>query len=578
MAYDISREAKMSFIRSSMMFAMLFAMFIYSLLSAAIIYVPGQYSTIQSGINASSDGDTVLVQPGVYYENINFNGHNIVLGSLYLTTGDYAHVFRTIIDGGLAGPVVAFTSGEDSTAYIYGFTIQNGRAAPAGGGVNCENSSPKIYYNYITNNETDFFDTTFSPMGGGIGCRYGDPMIKNNIITRNESLTNVFWDSAGRGGGIGCWHANAMISGNSIYRNAASVGGAIYARHSEPYIEGNNIYENTAYYGFGGGIFAYEADISIINNRIHDHSVIHYGAAAYCFSSNTNIIENKIYANSAGHNGGILCQGQNHTMERNYIYYNHAQGSGGGISCSASEHAVIDHNLLYSNSASNYGAGLYLIGTGSYEISNNTIAYNTARYASGVYLRAPEFTMYNCIIWSDIDARVIDIEGDSANITYCDIAHDLFPGEGNISAYPLFYDPDICIYDLQSGSPCIDAGDPDSPPDPDSTRADMGALYYHQYTSISGNDIILPKYYLYQNYPNPFNQSTIIEYDLPEASDVHISIYNILGRKIETLVDKYQPAGIYHVRWNAAGFSSGIYFYRISTGDYDASMKMLLLK
>ena len=67
--------------------------------SAATINVPADYAMIQAGINASSNGDTVLVHPGIYVEHINFNWHNIVLGSLFLTTGDTSYISQTIIDG-----------------------------------------------------------------------------------------------------------------------------------------------------------------------------------------------------------------------------------------------------------------------------------------------------------------------------------------------------------------------------------------------------------------------------------------------------------------------------------------------
>ena len=71
-----------------------------------LINVPSLFSTIQTAINYSSNGDTVLVQPGTYVENINYNGKNIVVGSLYLTTQDTSYISSTIIDGNQTGSVL----------------------------------------------------------------------------------------------------------------------------------------------------------------------------------------------------------------------------------------------------------------------------------------------------------------------------------------------------------------------------------------------------------------------------------------------------------------------------------------
>lgn len=80
------------------------------------------------------------------------------------------------------------------------------------------------------------------------------------------------------------------------------------------------------------------------------------------------------------------------------------------------------------------------------------------------------------------------------------------------------------------------------------------------------------------NYPNPFNNSTIIDYNLPEATYTVINIYNILGDKVETLISGDQHAGYHQVIWDASDYPSSLYFYRIQAGEYIETRKMVLLK
>ena len=83
---------------------------------------------------------------------------------------------------------------------------------------------------------------------------------------------------------------------------------------------------------------------------------------------------------------------------------------------------------------------------------------------------------------------------------------------------------------------------------------------------------------LEQNYPNPFNPKTVISWQLPVGSYVDLSIYNIMGQKVYTLVSENQKAGNHKIEWNASGISSGIYLYRIKAGDFVQTKRMLLIK
>ncbi len=84
---------------------------------------------------------------------------------------------------------------------------------------------------------------------------------------------------------------------------------------------------------------------------------------------------------------------------------------------------------------------------------------------------------------------------------------------------------------------------------------------------------------LFQNYPNPFNPSTTISFQLEQPSEIKVQIFNMLGKKVATLMDDFKPAGKHHLQWNAKGFSSGVYFYRLEvSGEYALTKQLILLK
>ena len=76
------------------------------------------------------------------------------------------------------------------------------------------------------------------------------------------------------------------------------------------------------------------------------------------------------------------------------------------------------------------------------------------------------------------------------------------------------------------------------------------------------------QYALKQNYPNPFNPVTTIEFDVPNTVHIELTMYNVLGKKVETLVSKKYSAGKYRVQWSANNFSSGVYFYQLKAGSF----------
>ncbi|MCK4653411.1 MAG: DUF1565 domain-containing protein, partial [Candidatus Cloacimonetes bacterium] len=211
---------------------------------ALIINIPDDQPTIQAGINVAVDSDTVLVHPGTYFENINYNGKNITVASLFLTTQDTIYISQTIIDGDQDDTVVRFESGEDSTAILTGFTIINGYALSgytpdgSGGGIFIDNSNPILEHIIIQGNSARYY-------GGGIYCKESSPNLEN--VTISENTAGIY------GGGICCWdNSNPSFSNVTISKNTATgwAGGGIFCYDNSSVIfnPGNrcNIFLNSA--------------------------------------------------------------------------------------------------------------------------------------------------------------------------------------------------------------------------------------------------------------------------------------------------------------------------------------------
>jgi hypothetical protein len=125
---------------------------------------------------------------------------------------------------------------------------------------------------------------------------------------------------------------------------------------------------------------------------------------------------------------------------------------------------------------------------------------------------------------------------------------------------------------IYTGTVYLETNDPNTP------SVTIPVSMEVQPTGIEESDNLPIEFSLSQNYPNPFNAQTTIQYSLPEKSMVTIDIYDILGRKIETLAEGIEPAGNHQAIWDAIGQSSGIYFYRIKAGDKVETKRMVLMK
>ncbi|MGA7720024.1 MAG: T9SS type A sorting domain-containing protein [Ignavibacteriaceae bacterium] len=225
---------------------------------AKIFTVPGEFSKIQFAIYAAHDGDTVVVFPGTYHENIKFMGKKIVVTSRFYEKSDNSYILSTIIDGSTptspdTGSVVLFINNEDSTSVIQGFTLTGGSGTNwkdehgagvyrEGGAVLSAFSAPTIKFNLMVNNIVAKNNKVQSAGGGAIRSGDGFPRILNNVIINNKGRY---------GGGIVLNYTNAIVRNNIIFQNSGGEdygGGAIWVNRnlsSPKLIENNTIVGNS---------------------------------------------------------------------------------------------------------------------------------------------------------------------------------------------------------------------------------------------------------------------------------------------------------------------------------------------
>jgi len=266
---------------SSLLFPAVISLAVVSLAiiaQAKTIHVPVDQPTIQAGINAANNGDTVLVAPGTYFENINFMGKAITVKS---SRGRKV----TTIDGGNVASVVTFSTGEGLSSVLRGFTIQHGNAVSNdyddGGGIFINNASPTITGNTVT-------DNVAGHGGGGIAVlNYSTAVVQGNIIS-NNSYSSFGYDTMGgailiNGGGGATQIIGNVIENNSWNSRTGGTGAIALDEAGTPTIENNIIRGNTVADGSSTAISISDySDALIVQNLIYNNTAP-YGAPAIFF-------------------------------------------------------------------------------------------------------------------------------------------------------------------------------------------------------------------------------------------------------------------------------------------------------
>jgi hypothetical protein len=578
---------------------------------ATIWYVPDNFASIQAGIDGIPEGDTLVVREDAYYENLDFNGHNIVLASLFLLDGDPAHVENTVIDGSQSGTVITLSSGEDSTAQIVGFTVQNGYDYE-GGGVHCYDSHPGIRDNIIRANAADWY-------GGGIFGDYSNSKITNNTISGNRADTE--------GGGIYCTHSQTVISKNIIVGNWS--------------------------YDWGGGIccwYCWDTTLTIEHNVIIADSA-QFGGGIGCYGAHPTITNNVIVGNRAEYDGGGISSDGNATITGNTITMNSAGEYGGGFFCRGGSPTIMN-TILWEDTApeiyvmSGSPTVAYCDVQGGWQGQGNIDAdpifvgpdeedyylrwHSPCIDAGHPSLRDPDGTRseigafyFNQDVYGIIELHPhntpIIIPPQGGQMTYEMWVFSFVGHPGRADIWTMAFVPGVGSYgpinlyrNVRIPADSIGLNDvgqkiPGPAPAGDyvfaayvgvypSTIIDSSYFYFSKQGSVvgemgewSGNGLSLEKadvtafdlpsaYALFQNYPNPFNVSTTINYQLPSYSHVRLELYNILGEKIGVLVDEMQETGYKSVSWDASEISSGVYLYKLTAGDFSETKRMMLVK
>lgn len=326
--------------------------FPYVNVSAATINIPADYRTIQEAINASVDGDVIIVDDGVYYPNgpagFDFSGKAITLKS---KNGSV----NCVIDSRRVGRAFYFHSEEDEQSVLMGFTIRNGYLpSNEGGGILCINSSPKIYNCVVTKN--------YSKAGGGIYVANASPVIENCTLSNNSTH--------GKGGGIYSNNnsqpkiINCRIVDNQALSAENAGGGGICSEGSASLIQSCTLYRNTSGY-VGGGILIEDSDHDkIINCEITINSSSNSGGGIFIYDASPQVTNTTISNNKSNYGAGIYFYNNEFRdvqplLSGSTISENKAGISGGGLICSKASPEV-SHCSISSNTAVDWAGGIVL--------------------------------------------------------------------------------------------------------------------------------------------------------------------------------------------------------------------------
>ncbi len=593
----------------------------------------------QNALNtASSNGenDTIYVAAGTY--NLSAT---LIFSSTenYPLTIMGAGIGLTILDGGERTQILnLFTSESSAHLTVQNITFRKGKSSDNSGGLHIQTTAASITIensefndnsasilgggaNVVTETGAVFIsnctfrrNSAIDDAGGlNVGTTDGTIMLSNSIFEEN-TVPGVYPGVPAKDGGgailyvDGSGHINMTNNTFNGNRAADGAGGCmLYLLGSGVSVTCNNNYfsHNIAQLD-GGGCFMRVNDSGTIicqENQFFKNSTVSYVGGGSMIHLNDGTLDfsgNTFIDNTAGgeDGGGAWIWNGTGTLDitHNTFTGNDAPRNGGGSAVSTDQGTVnCNRNIFYNNTAINVGGGLsYATGNGALNLVHNTFYGDSAQEGGGIYLyfdqSGAQTAIINNIFWHNSPQAISMSGAATATATYSDIqggTGEPWFGIGCIDTDPLFANPMSGDFHLTwanfptldaTRSPCIDAGDPASPKDPDNTRADMGALSFSQWSGIDDHIDIKNSERLYQNYPNPFNSSAVISFRMPLRGHVTLTVFDLFGREVKRLVDGVMEAGDHPVLFDARGLASGLYVYHIEADFFRKNLKALLIK
>ena len=499
---------------------------------AATIFVPDDNETIAGGIEIAADGDTVMVKPGRYVENLIIE-KNIVLGSRYLETGDTTFVAETIIDGNQKSSVIAVNPNatlDSCTVVFAGITLTNGSGwetdpffGYSGGGIYSQSCDLTIRRCKIVGNHIE------EGQNSGLYAYNSTVTITNTLFANNYSA--VSYEANGC-----CTVSNGTVRLTDVVFNDNLASGSLRmygttVTADSVLIDGK---KDTL------GIYAYKSDILLTNSTI-------------C---------------NCGRGAANMRDGSTLTLKRCIVRDNDSDDSIIYLCKDSTLHLL---NTSVVNNNSDIGQSLYFRNSSAFLV--NSIIWNsvTSGLTESIRITESQLIIDHCNIENSTESVMAD-NPDS-----------LFWLEGNIAADPALDDS----YIPGDASPCIDAGTVAfewngetlltlAKDDYFGAAPDIGA--FESRTTFVDNLRTRPIPHIFAPSPNPFNNATLLRFSLPSAHHVTVTVYNIGGQKVATLADSYMQAGIHWVAFNGAMLAAGTYFCRIETERYAETVKMSLIK